>query len=423
MRWTGLIVACGMLAGPVSAVEAQATFARWHTTLDSAREAARSSGKPLFIVFRCVPCADCRKWDVLVAEKDPQIAEAREGFVCARIPQMNGVDIGRFEHDFDTNWTGYFTDADLNIYSRYGGRDETEADARLSQSSLLTTMREVLAVHQDRSKRGAAAGDALHPEPTISTTPDDIPLLKEKHRGCIHCHQIQEYRLRQAYVDGKFNQKMLLGFPLPENLGMHLDLSHGHKLQKTGDGSAAARAGLLPGDVVVRVNDVPVRSEQDIRWALHRADEVSPVVVTVQREQVAESVTVRLDVRDFKDWKQTPLGWRKSLSSVPLALGFLGYGLSDDDLKELGLPVKRLAIRVIFLRGPGLAEGIGLQKDDLIMGVDGQTEPRTFDEFKSDLLCRYKPGSPLTLTVRRGTTMHELRGQLPDWFLDLSTVP
>ena len=35
---------------------------------------------------------------------------------------MNHVDLARFEFDYDTTWTSFFLDADLNVYSRYGGR-------------------------------------------------------------------------------------------------------------------------------------------------------------------------------------------------------------------------------------------------------------------------------------------------------------
>ena len=397
---------------------AQVRILRWHTTLESAQQAARDSGKPLFIVFRCVPCAGCREWDAIVAQKDGEISELREQFVCARIPQMNGVDISRFEHDFDNTWAGYFTDAELNIYSRYGGRDETGHEARMSKDSLLTTMREVLDVHAKADKE-----DVFHPAPKAPTTPDDIPLLAQHHSGCIHCHEVQEYRIRQAFVDGKFTRSMLFGHPLPENLGLLIDRTHGHKAERIEPGSPAARAGVQPGDLVIRVNDVSIRSEQDIRWALHRAEDTGTVALTVARTSGVRSETLRLEVPVAGDWKQTELGWRKSLRSVPLSLGFLGYPLEGDDLRALGLSEPRLALRVISIRGAGVATALDLQKDDVIVECDGHTIRRTLDEFKSDLLRRHEPGSEITLKVRRDDKTVELKGPLPDWALDLSSLP
>src|SRR5689334_10661442 len=68
---------------------------------------------------------------------------------------MNGVDLARFEFDYDTTWQAFFLDRDLNIYSRYGGRDEKSADGRQSKESLLVTIREVLDVHARRQARAA----------------------------------------------------------------------------------------------------------------------------------------------------------------------------------------------------------------------------------------------------------------------------
>ncbi len=91
---------------------------------------------------------------------------------------MNRVDIARFEFDYDTTWSAFFTDPKLRIYSRYGGRDEHEPESRLSKASLLQTMREVLDAHKSARAVATGGADAVppaapiwHPEPKSSTTP------------------------------------------------------------------------------------------------------------------------------------------------------------------------------------------------------------------------------------------------------------
>src|SRR5436190_12921809 len=126
---------------------------------------------------------------------------------------MNGVDLSRFEFDYDTTWTAFFLDADLNIYSRYGGRDGGAPDGRHSKESLMQTMDEVLAVHE--RQRRAPDPRNVHPAPPKRSTPEEIPLLGANHRGCVHCHQVQEYRLLQAHRDKTFTTAQLFGFPLP----------------------------------------------------------------------------------------------------------------------------------------------------------------------------------------------------------------
>lgn len=338
--------------------------------------------------------------------------------------QLNGVDLNRFEFDYDTTWAAFFLDAELNVYSRYGGRDADTAEGRLSKESLLTTMREVLDVHE-RQKRAPVAGD-LQPAPKPTTTPEEIPLLKAAHQGCVHCHQVQEYRLLQAFHDGTFDRAQLFGYPLPENIGLRLERSHGHRIEKLLVDSPAAKAGLTPGDVVIRVNDVPVRSEQDIRWALHRADDRKPIAMTVLRPapgkgQPPRQVTVELKVGG--NWRQTDLSWRRSLRSVPLQLGFLGYALGREERGKSQIGEDRLAIQVVSIRGAGLAENVGLKKGDTIVSLEGNPEHRSFEQFQSDLLRQYSPGDRIRLRVRREGIEVELRGAFPRWHTTDTSVP
>jgi serine protease Do len=372
---------------------------------------------------------------------------------------MNGVDLARFEFDYDTTWQAFFLDADLNIYSRYGGRDEESTDGRHSKESLLTTMREVLEVHQRRQERakvlpriaddhqkkgrgfsGAAetgspnaSPDAgahdidkdLHPPPGKPTTPEDIPLLKRNHHGCVHCHQVQEFRILQAFFDKSFSREQLFGFPLPENIGIRFDRRHGHKIEAVIPGSAAEKAGLLAGDVVTRANDVPIHSEQDVRWALHRAAENDKPMITVLRgaTDAGSLRSIRVEVAPQAGWRQTELSWRRSLRSVPFPVGCLAYPLGSEERHKAGLPDGRLAIKVLSIRGSGLATSVGLLKGDLIVGQDGRQSSRSFEEFKSDLLRRYSPGDVVRLTVLRDGETVELSGPFPDWHTTNTSVP
>jgi hypothetical protein len=349
-----------------------------------------------------------------------------------RITGLNGIDLTRFEFDYDTTWQAFFLDAELNVYSRYGGRDETSSDGRLSKESLLTTMREVLEVHQRRGAATAAESNLdVHPRPRQAATPEDIPLLKAAHQGCVHCHQVQEYRLLQAFHDGRFTSRQLFGFPLLESLGIRIDRAHGHRIEEVMSDSPAAKAGLAAGDVVTRAGDVPVHSEQDLRWALHRLPEDQQPLLTVLRAG-ADPASARVLVAKLapeENWRQTELGWRKSLRSVPLPLGFLGYPLGTEERRTANFPADKLAIRVVSIRkiAPlgtrGLAENLALEKGDLIVLLAGHDESRTLDEFRSDLLRRFSPGDTVTMTVLRDGRRVELQGPFPDWHTSETSVP
>lgn len=335
---------------------------------------------------------------------------------------MNEVDLGRFEFDFDTTWNAFFLDAELNVYSRYGGRDEGEPEDRLSKSSLLQTMREVLDLHARRRQRKPDDPPLMQPVPTEAFRPADIPLLAAGHRGCLHCHQVREYQLLQAFHDGVFTRRELFGWPLPENLGLRIDRRHGHRIESLQAGSAAAETALRPGDEIVQVGDVPVRSEYDIRWALHRADDDAPLWLDVRRPGDPPR-TIGVTVQPRAGWRVSDLSWRKSMRSVPMDFGFRGYSLTRSQRRTERLRENELGIRVVSARDHGLAGNLGLKQRDVITALEDQTALRTMEQFKSDILCRYRPGEEVRMTVRREGKTLTLTGPLPEWKTEETTVP
>jgi hypothetical protein len=351
---------------------------------------------------------------------------------------MNRVDIARFEFDFDTTWSAFFTDSKLRIYSRYGGRDEHEPEARLSKSSLLQTMREVLAAHrgpantetQPRAPQAPREIPRWQPEPAKGFTPLDIPLLRRGHQGCVHCHQIREYSLLQAYHDGVFRRELLFPYPLPESIGIDVDRAHGHRVAVVREPSPAT-GHLRPGDVLVQCEDVPIRSEFDLRWALHRLPETtSHIRLIVERPASAdaansEDAKTLLEVKLSlpRDWRQSELRWRKSSRSVPADWGFRAAALAKFERRDLGLPETGMAIRVLSIRSRGLVTSLGLQKGDIIVALAGDSKERSLEQLRSDILRQAGPGDSVQLTVRRDGELLELRGAFPPWHTDETTVP
>jgi hypothetical protein len=349
---------------------------------------------------------------------------------------MNRVDIARFEFDFDTTWSAFFTDSKLRIYSRYGGRDEHEPEARLSKSSLLQTMREVLAAHRG-PENAAARPQAIQarreisrwqPEPAKSFTPLDIPLLRQAHQGCVHCHQVREYSLLQAYHDGVFRRELLFPYPLPESVGIDVDRAHGHRVAAVREQSPASER-LRPGDIIVQCADVPIRSEFDLRWALHRLPEATAELhLIVERPASAANsgnanATLQVKLPLPKDWRQSELHWRKSSRSVPADWGFRAAALAKFERRDLGLPETGMAIRVLSIKPRGLVTALGLQKGDVIVALAGDSKERSLEQLRSDILRQAGPGDAVQVTVRRGNELLELRGTFPPWHTDETTVP
>ncbi len=392
---------------------------------------------------------------------------------------MNGVNLRRFEFDYDATWTAFFTDSKLNIYSRYGGRDQGDPESRLSKPSLLHTMNQVLAAHQEvRVLRAAgqitppphtkpkapttASGNESLNSPTPSATkreqldvtiplfqpipeevktPEEMSLLKKSHQGCIHCHQVKEYSLLQAFHDGRFSRELLFTFPFPESLGIEINRQFGHRVANVRPKSSAAIGGLQANDEIVRVSDVPIRSELDIRWALHRLPQsASQVTVLVRRSNTGKTTTdksdsqtsshelidsklVTLELTLPNRWREGELSWRKSSRSIPVDWGFRAASLTATQRREVNLPAEGLAIRVLSIKQRGLAAAVGLQKDDVIVALDGEKRVRTLEQLRSDILRQFSPGDKIRLTVHRGDETLDLKGQFPQWFTEETSVP
>ena len=332
--------------------------------------------------------------------------------------------MNRFTFDMDVTWNAFFTDADLNVYSRYGGRDGGEPDDRMSVRSLLQTMREVLDEHaRDKETR------RFQPNRTGRQTPRDIPLLKANHRGCVRCHIAREYQLLQAFHDKTFTRRELFRFPPPETLGVTLDREHGHRVKSVEPKSVADTAGVQPGDLVTSVDNVPVHSEYDIRFALDRTTETArigrPIAWTIQRNSANSTTrTVNVSLTPKPGWWVFDIGWRMSLRSAPFRTGMRGYSLAPSQRKDLGISLDMLGVKISSVYSDGFARSVGLQKRDVVVGIPEPVKRvRLFDTFLGHLLRRHQPGDTVKLTVLRNGRKIIVSGKFPDWFTDETSVP
>ncbi len=85
-------------------------------------EEAKKTGKPLLVVFRCIPCEACAQIDEDVVTRDPIVAKLLDQYVCVRIPHANGMDLSIFQFDYDQSWAAFLMEPDMTILGRYGTR-------------------------------------------------------------------------------------------------------------------------------------------------------------------------------------------------------------------------------------------------------------------------------------------------------------
>lgn len=69
-------------------------------------------------------------------------------------------------------------------------------------------------------------------------------------------------------------------------------LPRGIFIQSVEEGSQAARQGVLPGDILIRVNDEPIRSLEELQVLLEQLDSAQTVTIVVYRDETELTLPV-----------------------------------------------------------------------------------------------------------------------------------
>ena len=381
-----------------------------YNDLELAKAEARKANRPIFVTFRCVPCKSCAGFDAEVSTGSEIIRTlAQTHFVALRQVEMKGVDLSQFQFDHDLNWAAMFINADGTVYGRYGTQSAAGPDAFNSIPSLEKAMRRVIALHAQYPKNKAELAPK-HGKDKPWKTALDMPGLdrKETLRGqtergnCIHCHNVHDAEQNQARAAGVPNSFFTERWPLPDNVGVHIDPQDGAKIERVLPGTPAAKAGLQTGDAVTQVDGQPVVSIADIQWVLHNlpAGDAS-VKFTVARAGKVSTHTLAM----APGWKKGDITWRGSMWSLRPRPGFYAPELKPDELKARGLAADARAMRVQSI-GANQPQGkaardAGLRAGDVI--VDVADKPLTMAplEFNVHVRLTCKVGDKLPLTVLR----------------------
>lgn len=373
---------------------------------------AKRTGKPIFVTFRCVPCEACESFDAEVAKNNQRIKQlADKHFVSLRQVEMKGVDLSQFQFDYDLSWAAMFINADGTVYGRYGTQSAAGPDAYNSVESLEKTMRRVLTVHAKYATyRKYLADKRGKPKPykTAMEMPgldqkrkDKYQLLTER-KNCIHCHNIHDAEHNNLKLTGRWSNEALWRYPLPDNIGLQIDPKDGLKINKVIPGSAAAKAGLKPGQQISYINNQLILSIADIQWVLHNLPN------TATNISVFASGSDRfLNLTTQPGWKKTDVSWRGSMGSVSPFLGVWAPTATPQELSELNLANGQNALKVKWInRGTQGGREVfkaGLREGDFILALNNKPFDNTItpQRFTTHIKLNYKSGQKLPITIMR----------------------
>ncbi|MBI1903570.1 MAG: PDZ domain-containing protein [Planctomycetia bacterium] len=321
-----------------------------------------------------------------------------------RAVKMEGVDLSQFQFDYDQTWCVFFLNADGTVYGRYGTRAgrAAESTSHISIDSFKKALERALKAHRGypRNKSELAAKRGEKPEHLLA---EKIPGMQR--HDCIHCHQVRETILRTKWQEKKLAADDLWCYPLPENIGLSIDVDDGLRVESVEKGSPAAAAGVEAGDVLATLNGQRLLSQADIQWVLHNAPTETKLTATLTRGGKTMTKTISL----AGDWKKTDLMWRAS-SGPGLRYGLWTEPLAASEKKQRGLAEDEMAISVknLFLpRAEPLAKA-GLKVGDVIVAVDGKAAFNGETDFFTFVRLDHPPGDKVRLTILRGKERREL---------------
>jgi predicted metalloprotease with PDZ domain len=321
-----------------------------------------------------------------------------------RLVKMNGVDLQQFQFDYDQTWAAFFMNADGAIYGRYGTRagGKTNATTHISVASLKKTLERALGLHQGYPANKAQLAGKRGAPPAFRFV-EDSPVKNRKEAHCVHCHHVREDLRKLKWQQQKLTADDIWVYPLPENIGLKMEVDDGLRVKSVTPDSPAAQAGILAGDELANMNGQRLISQADIQGVLHNAPAQSQLAVSLTRDGAAMKKTLNLS----GDWKQSDLSWRES--SWALRPGLWTVPLSKAQKQEKGLAADALGLRVKWVFGKeSAAKKAGLRDGDLIAAVDGKTAPLSEAQFLAHVRLNHPPGSKLRLTLLRSGEREEV---------------
>ncbi|HLY12207.1 MAG TPA: Trx7/PDZ domain-containing (seleno)protein [Planctomycetota bacterium] len=395
--------------------------------IDAGLAEAKKTGKPMMVVLRCVPCVTFKGFDKQVASREnPELSALMDRFVCVRVVQGYGLDLSFFQFDYDLNWAVVLMNADRTIYGRYGSKTGEKGNAaRVTIEGLCKALEAALEFHQGYPGNAKDFAAKVGP-PARWKTPEAIPDMKNRpnavpadgtRQKCVHCHMIREAELWTLRSAGEpIPETLLWAYPMPDAVGLSMDLKERATVKDVAAGSAAEKGGFRAGDSIRRLHGQPILSVADVQWVLHTAQ--APVRIDAEIDRNGAPAKASLDLAG--GWRRgEDFSWRVQIWAMRHKL--LGMQpldpLSADDRQKLGAPAVGLALRIKgfppdFVKDKNREAAQKFQKDDVIVDVDGQKD-LPGESGVIAYVFQKKPGDTVEFGVIRGGKAQKVTLTLP----------
>ena len=312
----------------------------------------------------------CRAFHDQLVNPRGKIAKLLRDYVCIRIADLTGVDIGLFEFDPDSTLYCFILNADEQIYMRFGGRDDESAETFLNAESLEIALERGLEQHEKQK-----AADAPKPKRPDPFFPRDYPDIKndEIAKGkCVHCHHLGQAKTKMLQSQGKLDRmKDMWIYPDIKRLGLQIDPEKGLEI----DG--------VEGVAKDALNKHPMESKT-LKLTVLRKDE-----------------EVELELPLGKWWRVTDIARRAGTHALEPFPEFWGKELDKSEKRKLGIKEDEFGLEITKFWVKTNAQAAGVQVGDVVYAVDDlttieyTTNPTTWIRLNKDA------GDTITVKVLR----------------------
>ncbi|GAB4262046.1 MAG: hypothetical protein Kow0027_29540 [Saprospiraceae bacterium] len=218
-------------------------------------------------------------------------------------------------------------------------------------------------------------------------------------------HAVQRIRVSLGQLD-ELNEKLLAGMHHSDHfvkttkawasrpiLGVYVD-GDDSNLRITGvvSGKGAEAAGLQSGDVLLTINEIPLKSQDDISQLLKDKAPGDWVQVTYERNGAIQTANIQLSESS---------SYKFSFERDPCKV-FIGVSLS-------GLGADDRGVRVSKVIDGTAAAAAGVADGDVILAMDG-VPVNSFSELLTERNS-HQPGEEFVLTVQRGEQVLDIEAQ------------
>ncbi|MCI0343470.1 MAG: PDZ domain-containing protein [Planctomycetales bacterium] len=344
-----------------------------------------------------------------------EFVEAAKDYVCVRVLDMAGVDLGVFRFDYDLTFAALLMNGDGTIYRQYGGRDGGPAEARLSIASLVRAMKETLADHEEYGK------SPRPPKPAPVRAIEQIPAMARQIKAgkapkCFHCHMVNESERRTAQDAKRWSRDSIWLWPDPARVGLALDPADQTLVKEIAARSPAAAAGLRAGDRLARVGGRRVRTIADVQWVLEETP-FAGGTLPLAWERGGEAKEGKVALRPgWRVGSPLDLSWRASMWGLSPKPGFGGPRLSPEDVAKAGLPAGAFAFRVQYIVDWGdeahtgrNAAKAGIKKGDLVLSAAAKADFESELHFQAWFRLTQQAGKTCEIEVLRGGKREKIR--------------